>query len=295
MTTETPSKLPSQHMLTSQAARDLTDQIRTGLEGVYQWIKAAYRGRAWIALGYGSWDEYVTREFGNLSLRPPREDQPQIIASMRDAGMSVRAISSATQLSVGTVHAELPSTVQNRTVDSGNPSKVTGVNGKSYAAKQPRKEQSTACGENNDVERVDDAPPVEISGQSSIEDELDRPATEFGITPLDLDDRAGQDRDRVARLLREFDGSGSAALPMTIKLASQVSGLVSPLDGASSIPDERLHDVAYTASRAVRTLTNVMVRLAGRFQGLNGTELRSNVRDTVEELDRLLVQMDGAA
>lgn len=56
--------------LTPEAARDLTDQIRTGLEGVYQWIKAAYRGRAWLALGYSSWDDYVTREFGNLQLRP---------------------------------------------------------------------------------------------------------------------------------------------------------------------------------------------------------------------------------
>ncbi|MCY1158657.1 MAG: hypothetical protein MOP51_1681, partial [Citricoccus sp.] len=60
-------------ILTAEGARDLTDQIRVGLEGVFQLIKAAYRGRAWVSLGFGSWDEYVTREFGNLHLRPPRE------------------------------------------------------------------------------------------------------------------------------------------------------------------------------------------------------------------------------
>ncbi|WP_413543115.1 hypothetical protein [Citricoccus nitrophenolicus] len=135
--------------------------------------------------------------------------------------------------------------------------------------------------------------PEPLPGQSSIEDVLDedvldRPAADFGITPLDMDARAGAEKERVSRVLREFDGSGSAVLPMTIKLASQVAGLVSPLTDESSVPDERLHEAAFTAARTVRTLTYVLAQLKTRLDGENGVELRSNLQDTVDELDRLL-------
>src|SRR5699024_6723125 len=93
--------------LAPDVARDLTDKIRTGLEGVFELIKSAYSGFAWASLGYASWDEYVQREFGNLYLRPPREEREEIVSSMRDAGMSVRAIATATQLGRDTVHREL--------------------------------------------------------------------------------------------------------------------------------------------------------------------------------------------
>ena len=39
---------------TPEAAREVTDQIKTGLESVYHLIRSAYRGRAWEVLGYRS-------------------------------------------------------------------------------------------------------------------------------------------------------------------------------------------------------------------------------------------------
>lgn len=96
------------------AARRLTDKIKVGVEGVWLLIEQAYTSRAWQALGYKSWDNYTTREFGTSHLKLPREDRTEIIGSMRDAGLSLRAIGSATGLSVGTVHAQLAG-VQNRT------------------------------------------------------------------------------------------------------------------------------------------------------------------------------------
>ena len=45
--------------MTAAAARDLTDQIKTGMESVYHLIRSAYRGRAWAVLGYRSWDDYA--------------------------------------------------------------------------------------------------------------------------------------------------------------------------------------------------------------------------------------------
>ena len=106
--------------MTAAAARDLTDQIKTGMESVYHLIRSAYRGRAWAVLGYRSWDDYVTREFGNLHLRPPLEYRQDVVLSLREAGMSARAIATATQLSKSTVHRELDATA-GRDVPNGTP------------------------------------------------------------------------------------------------------------------------------------------------------------------------------
>lgn len=60
------------------------------------------------------------------------------------------------------------------------------------------------------------------------------------------------------------------------------------------MPDERLHEVAYVTSRGVRTLSNVLVTLSGRLTGEHSEALKSNIRDTVDELDRVLADLEGA-
>lgn len=101
--------------LDAAQARVITDRIKVAVEGTWQLIQEAYVSRAWAALGYGSWDDYCTREFGTSRLRLPREERQEVVASLREIGMSVRAIAAATGNSVGTVHAELSTGVQNRT------------------------------------------------------------------------------------------------------------------------------------------------------------------------------------
>jgi hypothetical protein len=94
-------------LATAEEARALTDRIKVAVEGTWHLItEAAMRG-AHLALGYATWDDYVTREFGSSRLRLPREDRPEVLGSMRDAGMSVRAIASATNLARNTVRKEL--------------------------------------------------------------------------------------------------------------------------------------------------------------------------------------------
>ncbi|QHK22094.1 hypothetical protein GU243_23245 [Pseudarthrobacter psychrotolerans] len=94
-------------VLEASDARELTRQIRVALEHSYTLIIAAYRGRAWSPMGYSSWDAYCQGEFGNLALQPPREERQNVIMSMREAGMSIRAISSGTGIGRGTVEREL--------------------------------------------------------------------------------------------------------------------------------------------------------------------------------------------
>lgn len=97
------------------AARALTDRIKTGVEAVWELIKQAYEQRAWDALGYACWDDYCTREFGTSRLRLPREERPEVVASLRESGLSLRAIASGTGLSVNTIRKELDQVYQTDT------------------------------------------------------------------------------------------------------------------------------------------------------------------------------------
>lgn len=75
--------------LTPSDARALTDQIKTGVEAVWHLITRAYTERAWSVLGYESWDDYCTREFGTSRLRLPREERAEVVASLRENGNPV--------------------------------------------------------------------------------------------------------------------------------------------------------------------------------------------------------------
>jgi hypothetical protein len=133
-------------------ARAITDRMKTGVSVMSELIKEAYQGRVWDALGYSNWDEYVTREFGTGQLRIPKEERTEYVASLRESGMSIRAIASATGVSTGTVRNELASTVQNCTVDqegiesdllaeeliAAEPITIIGTNGSRYTPPAPK-------------------------------------------------------------------------------------------------------------------------------------------------------------
>lgn len=113
-------------------ARALTDRIKVAVEGTWLLIQEAYTSRAWSHLGYTSWDAYCTAEFGTSRLQLPREERQEVVASLRESGLSVRAIASATGVGYGTVQREVAS--------SGDPDGsrlIQGADGKSYAAARP--------------------------------------------------------------------------------------------------------------------------------------------------------------
>jgi transposase-like protein len=146
---------------TAEEARELTDRIKVAVDGTWELIKRAYLSRTWAALGYTSWDDYCTREFGTSRLRLPREERQEVVASLRDTGMSVRAIAAATGNSTRTVGNDIRQVSQSTTPEpvsqepspadlAGEPDdeddaieaeiveeprKVTGTDGKTYTAK----------------------------------------------------------------------------------------------------------------------------------------------------------------
>lgn len=125
--------------LSHSQARDLTDRIKVGVEAIWELIKQAYQSRAWAALGYDSWDDYCTREFGTSRIRLPREERQEVVASMREIGMSTRAIGTAIGASEATVRRELAGASNDAPVSAPQP--VVGTDGKTYAPRPtPRPE-----------------------------------------------------------------------------------------------------------------------------------------------------------
>jgi len=121
---------------TAEAARHLTDRIKVALEGTWILIQEAYHSRAWDALGYGSWDEYCTREFGTSRLRLPREERQEVVVSLRESGLSERSIASATGLGRGTVQRELSGGPNGPPAQGDSePPRVTGADGRSYPSR----------------------------------------------------------------------------------------------------------------------------------------------------------------
>jgi len=117
-----------------QAARTLTDRIKVAVEGTWLLIQDAYTSRAWAELGYPNWDTYCTEEFGASRLRLPREERQEVVASLRESGLSTRAIAAATGINRETVMKDL------QVVGNQPPAEplVIGVDGKSYAASRPQ-------------------------------------------------------------------------------------------------------------------------------------------------------------
>ncbi len=88
-------------------ARQLTDEIKAAVQVAWELIVMAYEEHAWRALGYDSWDTYCIQEFGTSRLKVPREERSELVLSLRQHGLKIEDIASATGLGYGTVHREL--------------------------------------------------------------------------------------------------------------------------------------------------------------------------------------------
>lgn len=128
----------SELVISAQDARNLTDKIKAGTAALWELIKEAYVSRAWASLGYASWDDYCTQEFGTSRIRLPREERREVVSSMREIGMSTRAIASATGMSA------MQASRDSRGVTNVTPAPVTGTDGKTYEGRRTTKVQSGA-------------------------------------------------------------------------------------------------------------------------------------------------------
>jgi hypothetical protein len=136
------------------SAEQVTLQIRSMMERAWDYIAIAYQGRAHIALGYESWDEYVDARLGDLRLTVPREERGAAVQSLSRAQMSLRAIAKVLGVNVATVHRALgiiDRTDQADGDDAEESASIRGRDGKKYPRRQrPKVTVCSICGEVHD-------------------------------------------------------------------------------------------------------------------------------------------------
>lgn len=145
--------------LTVHDARVLTAQIRESVAGVWDLIVEAYTSRAWTSLGYDSWDDYTRTEFDGVRIALPREDRREVVGSLRDAGLSTRAIASAIGVN--------DKTVRNDLAGAEYSAPVIGADGKQYAPKPAHVTTTTRTTESTKVEHDVDLETGEITSPGS--------------------------------------------------------------------------------------------------------------------------------
>ncbi len=156
--------------LDEEEARSLTNRIRQCVAVAHESIVHAYKGRAWTALNYGSWDDYCEAEFGGARLPIPKADRSDVVALLRAEGMSTRAIGSALGLSKDTVHRDLAG------VSDETPA-VTGADGKTYPAQQPERAEAGTVGPEDRGAGESD------SREASAPEDVCPPSVEVPVSP----------------------------------------------------------------------------------------------------------------
>lgn len=259
-------------ILNAEVARELTRKIRVGLEGTYALIVEAFRGQAWASLGYATWDAYCQGEFGNLSLQPPREERHQVIMSMREAGMSVRAIASATDMSKTVVARELRTAV-GAGVPNGTPGNVTGLDGKTYKSSSPEP-------------AFEDVP-------------LDDSLLDMDAGDLGIEFKGARPKPRIVEKPAKVIIPGESK-PDHQKFAAKLSDVVqvatealeqAPQQG-ELFPVEQLLD----ATRSIVITSSMVAEAAldlGAMDAGDVERVRGNVQDAVDQLNRLLDRLHG--
>lgn len=101
-------------MLSEAHARSLVDQIRqsTGhlletMADIEVMISTAYEGRAWVPLGYESWDALCVEEFTEARMWTSIEERRERTRALSEAGLSTRAIGAVLGVSYKTSQRDI--------------------------------------------------------------------------------------------------------------------------------------------------------------------------------------------
>jgi hypothetical protein len=131
-----PDESPVLIDMNADEARKITEAIKAAVEQLWALVVTAYNRRAWLALNYPTWDDYCAKEFRTAALAVPREERPEVVRSLRQAGLSQRAIASATGVSQSTVRDDIAQLSSDHSVPM--PDTVTSLDGKKRPAQQPK-------------------------------------------------------------------------------------------------------------------------------------------------------------
>lgn len=112
--------------LTPEEAEECIAGIRGAVEVGGEWISKALNGRAWIALGYQSWDAMCDERLAGIRLTIPL--RREAVTVLRSQGHSTRAIASG----LGVDHSTVVRDVKSGGASAPPAAPVTGLDGKTY-------------------------------------------------------------------------------------------------------------------------------------------------------------------
>lgn len=188
-----------QPALSATEARALTDRIRQTLSVGHDLIIKAFAGRAWIVLGYASWDAYCAGEFSDARMiRMDREQRREIVAEMRQAGMPTRAIGQSLGVSHRTVVTDTAD------LESSAPPVVQGLDGKRYEnlpTRRARPAPETAMTANTTTGEITDKKPRNASAEQRIIQI--RTLAEKSMSSGQIGDRIGVSAEWVRKVARD--------------------------------------------------------------------------------------------
>lgn len=151
MTIMTRPEVPLQ-VITPELVRASIRRAQRSLEAAATEIVWQIEREAWRTLGYSSWTAMREAEYGGAAFMVPSKSRPEIVARIRDAGLTQREIAETAGVTERTVRNDLASTGNL----SGSP--VMNSRGQQRPASYSRAEPEVV-----DAEIVDDDEPIYIN------------------------------------------------------------------------------------------------------------------------------------
>lgn len=233
-------------------AEDRAERIRTALSVSWDLIKDAWKAFDWQALGYESWDAYCDGEFGTSRIRLPREERREVVSSMREIGMPIRAIASATGTNRETVRQEVAGDKKL------SPETVTGMDGKTYSSSQPERPRATAM------------------PQSDL-DALNTPPATSPAEPAEPDDAPMPEWENVAQLPQQE----------VKRIQSETEDRKITVPDEDETEKERLIDLMGHLRKATREVKEVLY-IAQRLDAWDAEPITGELRDLLDSIDTTL-------
>jgi hypothetical protein len=169
--------------MSATSARESVDRARTHLEAAAEEVVRQINGRAWVALGYGSWDEMRIAEYRGAAVIVPRADRPELVARLRAEGLSQKAIGDT----LGVSHQAVGRDLRNvQTDNTEQPAKRTDSLGRerptTYAPRAQGLPQDTVPRGDGEV-RQHQRPAAEGSPGPAVEVAVGSPAPSVSDVP----------------------------------------------------------------------------------------------------------------
>lgn len=83
--------------------RESIETTKSHLERAAEQVVWQIENRAWLVLGYASWDEMREAEYKGAAVIVPRADRPELVMRLRAGGLSQQQVASTIGVSQGTV------------------------------------------------------------------------------------------------------------------------------------------------------------------------------------------------